>query len=496
MSPRGKVPVTFTFHQCGVQPPLFVAGSFSEPPWEFIEMDAVLDELGEYTFSKQIMADESSEFHYKFRHGSGDWWPLDPNAETVTDEHGNVNSLLRTPAENVAQSISHTQCNHIANSQEEETSSAIAPSNGTDISVATVATAKSPATTGAIAANDESFEEIAEKTELGSPAAIEEVTSATTQVAESPFQTDSEDLGLGSDGNNLPMFSHECFAPTSDKLAIGDETMQSPQDIDDHSSTDDGLSIRDYDDPRLEHFPSDRDSIMATMRRLSSTVDADDKVVKTSQLSPIIAPDHSDPNGLSRQGVSFDEGEMNISHKQPIDTSHQPTDIVTSRYSLDSIMEGDESLNDDDTRDRTKNAKAPAEFVGPAHKYNLSMASLGSDEDEGIAMSIASRKSTHEAVHMKTADDEPHNESDIDEIKTNHVIVTEEDAGNESDSLKASEPTEQLDSQKSSDCEPPSVHPVERREKGGWLGVILRTLYVSWISDFIIRQCGRAGQQM
>jgi hypothetical protein len=45
-------------------------------------MDVSTDRNGDAIFSKQIMVDESSEIQYKFRHASGDWWALDPDADT------------------------------------------------------------------------------------------------------------------------------------------------------------------------------------------------------------------------------------------------------------------------------------------------------------------------------------------------------------------------------------------------------------------------------
>lgn len=77
-----KVPLTFTFHQGGLRPPLFVAGTFSDPPWQPEEMEASTDEHGEFTFTKKIMVNESSEIQYKYLSASGDWWLTDPNADT------------------------------------------------------------------------------------------------------------------------------------------------------------------------------------------------------------------------------------------------------------------------------------------------------------------------------------------------------------------------------------------------------------------------------
>ncbi len=81
MAPK-KVPVTITYTKAGLQPPLFVAGSFSVPPWEPQEMDHVTAHDGENTFKKEIYLDEGSKIQYKFRVGLGDWWVLNEDAPT------------------------------------------------------------------------------------------------------------------------------------------------------------------------------------------------------------------------------------------------------------------------------------------------------------------------------------------------------------------------------------------------------------------------------
>ncbi len=77
--------VTITFRGAGTQPPVFLAGSFSDPAWEPHEMDCSTDEIGEHTFSKEVHAKEGSTIQYKFRVGTGDWWAIDEDAPTGTD---------------------------------------------------------------------------------------------------------------------------------------------------------------------------------------------------------------------------------------------------------------------------------------------------------------------------------------------------------------------------------------------------------------------------
>ena len=78
------VPVTLRYTNPGAQPPIFLAGSFSEPAWDPIEMEYTTAEDGEYQFTKEVMVKEGGQFQYKFRIGSGDWWVLNEDAPTGT----------------------------------------------------------------------------------------------------------------------------------------------------------------------------------------------------------------------------------------------------------------------------------------------------------------------------------------------------------------------------------------------------------------------------
>jgi hypothetical protein len=61
-------------------------------------MDYTTDENGEHTFTKVILAEASSKVQYKFRLGLGDWWVLDENAATATDDAGNRNNIAEVPS--------------------------------------------------------------------------------------------------------------------------------------------------------------------------------------------------------------------------------------------------------------------------------------------------------------------------------------------------------------------------------------------------------------
>ncbi|KAI1821361.1 hypothetical protein F4861DRAFT_519339 [Xylaria intraflava] len=385
--PLQKVPVTFVFRRSGVRPPVFVAGSFSDPPWKLHEMDAGVDQHGDYVFTKKIMVNACSNIQYKFRHGSGDWWTLDSDAPTVTDEHGTVNSLLCSPARDVTQPISPMQINQTTGLQDED-------DNAADLSSPQGAAEK-----------DES------RYQFFAP--IEEGSNTPAEMTDSSFPFDSDDFGIDDDDDIFPMFSHECFAYTPEMQGFSDEALRPQRDNIQHPPERVSPLDIDYDDPRLEYFPSDRDSIIAAMRRLSDTVEADRTVVDTGPLSSIFAGSPSDLGSISRKTSSSNEDDASTSHRKSSDIGRHPAG--SARNSLGSIAEGDEVPNEDEAlgekepRDSAGSSNAPIQYVGPNHRFNITVESCGSndgDDDEGIAMSIGSRGRI-QGHSMRTADDEP-----------------------------------------------------------------------------------------
>ena len=77
----------------GTQPPLYVAGSFSNPEWTPLPMQYTVNDDGEYLFTKEVEAEEGKEYQYKFRVGEGDWWLL--NEDEPTGEHSPYDATLK-----------------------------------------------------------------------------------------------------------------------------------------------------------------------------------------------------------------------------------------------------------------------------------------------------------------------------------------------------------------------------------------------------------------
>jgi hypothetical protein len=89
--------VTVTYSSTGLQPPVYITTSLSEPQWDLLEMDCRKTPNGEHEFAKTFQAAEG-EYQYKFRLGPGDWWVCDETKPTVADGFGARNNVMIVPA--------------------------------------------------------------------------------------------------------------------------------------------------------------------------------------------------------------------------------------------------------------------------------------------------------------------------------------------------------------------------------------------------------------
>ncbi|TKA82780.1 hypothetical protein B0A55_01785 [Friedmanniomyces simplex] len=92
-TPTMTHPATVEYTSKGLQPPVYVFTSLSDPQWDAVEMDHDKRADGENRFYKTFTADEG-DYQYKFRLGPGDWWALDDAKPTVDDGAGNKNNLM------------------------------------------------------------------------------------------------------------------------------------------------------------------------------------------------------------------------------------------------------------------------------------------------------------------------------------------------------------------------------------------------------------------
>ncbi|KAI0603057.1 hypothetical protein F4775DRAFT_531984 [Biscogniauxia sp. FL1348] len=388
-----KIPVTFTFHKDGTQPPVFVAGSFSDPAWQPQEMDASMKENGEYSFTKDVEVGDTSEIQYKFRIGLGDWWTIDSTADTVTDAQGNVNNVLKPSANKPAPEIIPAEVSRVRALKESASPSGVQTPDfvRTAAEVAESAKLLDPATPEPTL-TDEEAGRVGVRRLSATP--IAEVASTAAEVAEDAAKLDSEDseVAVADDANEeCPMFSHECLGAPRINIETPsinepghheplEETADQPTHYPDESEI-------DFDDPQLEHFPSEnRDTIMAAMRRLSTSIDADRTVVDVNPPSPVISTGQQQAQSTVPNTSSAPSTEDQITHVEDDQDSSdlvQPAESTEAAASLHSIAEDDEALNE---AGRNGTPTQLIQHSGPASKPEALPEPIGSDDDEGIAM--------------------------------------------------------------------------------------------------------------
>ncbi|KAH7162602.1 hypothetical protein B0J13DRAFT_517855 [Dactylonectria estremocensis] len=219
-----KTPFTVTFKKPGTVPPLFLAGSFSDPEWEPKEMECKGDDDGEHSFQSEVMITPGEDYQFKLRVGEGDWWILAENYPIATDELGNQNNVL-----NVPEPYSKKQA--IPGGTKDQLTSARA---------------------------DDPLPPIPE-----------------TRVLVPEPDNDGKDTA-----NDLktPLFAHECLGAYSVESDESEEEAVSGS----HPQRDVRLNSNEYstadvdlNDPTIEKFPSDRTSIMDALRTIQTHLSED-----------------------------------------------------------------------------------------------------------------------------------------------------------------------------------------------------------------------------
>ncbi|KAI1476418.1 hypothetical protein F4774DRAFT_420782 [Daldinia eschscholtzii] len=413
MSPP-KVPITFTYKRNDTNPPVYIAGSFSEPPWQPREMDVAIDQLGEHLFTKQVMVDDGTEIQYKFRIGPGDWWALDETADTVTDEWGNTNNVLRV------------SINGVQDNSPEEPKPSVNELDGSQINGGTqtpdIAQTAAEVADSARTLDAETPEPEISDAEAGrigtrrmSTTPIAQVSETAIEVADVAAALDADESALddeyGGEKDLCPMFSHESMGPASHNGGASDDDEADKDTRENKSHSEFGnpaieIENLDFDDPQLEAFPSDnRENILAAMRRISTSIDADRTVVDGIPQAPIITilQNRKSVDSLDNQGESLglsdslSDENQNLRPDNSIRRSRSgPRE--SSTISLGSISEDDEARNEN-AIDETEDATAPfIQHPGPSFGSPTPDRVVSDDDnDEGIAMRVDSKKRAEES---------------------------------------------------------------------------------------------------
>ncbi|KAL2015589.1 hypothetical protein VTK56DRAFT_5201 [Thermocarpiscus australiensis] len=441
------IPALITYHKPGTRPPIYVAGTFSDPPWQPYEMDYTTREDGEHDFKKEVCGEAGSEIQYKFRIGEGDWWALSEDAPIVTDSEGNANHVLRLkPAKEQPHEVS----------TEDRTEPSLAQSapdrQGTDDKTGVVTSARLAAkqlqpsidaaagsrsgtgtpifarTAAEVADSAALLHEEVPDRESAAPAApsagiraqkpsqMSEEAETAAEVADTAEKLDSDEntilileplpgegdaLEIQEQGDVLsedqeeyiahtsPLFAHECAG-----LYEWDQEVRPPDTEEEYaparrtSSEDIDPDAVDLNDPTLERFPSNREEIVDTVRKLGTGLQADQASFDGSPPSPVINP--------SRRGTEDITGDYLLAASQPSPparqhtskqlelgrSQHGSTGSVPTCASLHSISELEEPLGDEEG-----NFPPAVVFSNPDMKPRPEPLKFPTiEEDEGVAL--------------------------------------------------------------------------------------------------------------
>lgn len=398
------------YEKPGTQPPIYVAGTFSEPPWHPYEMDYTTDADGEHVFKKEIHVEPGSKIQYKFRVGAGNWWVLNEGAPTVTDGAGNTNHEME-----------------VKPSTDKPTATGLtthaAPRSGT--STPNYAKIADEVADSAAILNKEKPETPVPDAEAGrigyrrlTSTPIAEVANTAAEVADTAKKLDSaeEVVGLkifpvhsspletyspgdsylgGQSEHTPPLFAHECVGMYDPDGA--DDVQTGAVDLEDDPvepevhhqvpASEDQLDPNkvDINDPTIERFPSSRDEIIDTVRKLETGLNEDQAAFDGVPLSPVV--------GSSRRGTLDFTGDFLLSPipvspvvprvTRRLEVPRSPRGSISSAnssaLSLQSISEGDEPSPGEETR------TSPVVLLSTPRR-RPDVKAPESDEDEGVVM--------------------------------------------------------------------------------------------------------------
>ncbi|KAK2021985.1 hypothetical protein LX32DRAFT_711325 [Colletotrichum zoysiae] len=431
------VSVTISYKKPGTQPPIFVAGSFSDPQWQPQEMQFNTEDGGEHTFFTNIEVPPSSQVQYKFRVGLGDWWVLNEDAPAVTDASGNRNNILTAPdtpedkqpngdsgefsakasdsmeASNAAAASSAPRpeprpkaIDHLKDAERQRLSStpieqvadtaAEVADSAAKLDAEVDTTRLEPLPKGVSQLKDEERQRL-------SSTPIEQVASVAAEVADSAQALDAdkdfEERGNADDGPP-PLFTHEALGPYEPSGSDDEDDVS--KGLDHHGTVDYDVDKYDLNDPTLERWPSNRSGIIDAVRKVETGLNEDQTSFHGAPLSPVIG---SRKAGLDQY---YEEAVLSSGPSSPSSTkrlelprrSHGSMVSDRSLLSLGSIAEEDKetpsaeeagSENDDMVR-------VPSPAIRPTPS---ALTSPASDEDEGVVMKgskVKSRKSSESST--------------------------------------------------------------------------------------------------
>lgn len=167
-----------------------------------------------------------------------------------------------------------------------------------------------------------------------------------------------EIAGFSNDHEPVPLFAHECAGLYADDGIPGvDEHGQSSS-----SGRDYGDDKEDYDDPTLERFPSTRDEIISTVRKVETGLNADQVSVEGVPLSPVVHARGSPTTEVRNESRASEQtptsrGQQHLSLPPSLEATDERSRSTTSLHSIAEDAEGVESAEEE------KPAEPQSEYI-------------------------------------------------------------------------------------------------------------------------------------
>jgi hypothetical protein len=496
---ESTVPVVITYRKAGTQPPVFLAGSFSEPEWQPQEMKYTTSEDGEHTFEKEIHVQPAAELQYKFRLGDGDWWALDETAPTVSDELGNLNNLLKTPS----LPVRGAEQTNIPKADETASKDDKSMINGTlsDEHVGD-STVEAPLPTQE-AQQANGFHE-------GGNDHLKPNGTAASSAPWSGYRDVEDEVEHADD--RVPLFAHE--TGEYDTVWVKSD----PTHVHDSGTVEYDVEV-DPDDPNIEEMPTELGGILQTIQRIESEVPEDVTHTDIIPPSPVLPPrrlrhlsdqygEYRTPNDPNSTVILVPVSDQNESAIESAEASPE----VQPRRSLDPVME-EETIS-------APVVSVPSPLVHPS---NGSLETPGSDDDEGVDLKSQENEST--------ADKSPTAPIILETSPSSEAQVKDADSGDSAshppeDTSKVTNPTDSAAPAPSvvapaaRDSEPNTSHTsvasseqpgssdqakqrsassmdrriatpipqlLDGREQSGWIASFLHLVFVDWVGGIFGR---------
>ncbi|KAG9254948.1 uncharacterized protein F5Z01DRAFT_62013 [Emericellopsis atlantica] len=349
---RSVVTQTITYRKPDTLPPVFVAGSFSEPAWTPLHMEYALDMDGEYVFTREVRLVPGREYQFKFRLGNMDIWAIShryPTSESSFDDEGNQNNLLKVEPE-YTQPAQKSMPGKVLNDK------------------------------GIVNIEDSPL---------------------TKPVDTSARNADDEYSYQDCDPVQSPLFAHESFGAyefANDGLEQDESVAMIPR-LSKTASKDFAANEADPNDPMVESFPSERGPVMDALRKIQSSSNDDSLHAIKASMSPFMAPrresvDSATDDVVSTESLSPTNNSM--LRKQNMMPAHSGLFTTKSTASLGSIAEEDSKEPRSVTRTLEKGGKGASQ---PRKTVFEGLDSGPSDEDEGVVLKNAKAR-TDESNHQ------------------------------------------------------------------------------------------------